>query len=70
MEILCLGLSHHTAPVDLREKFAIAESEAPAVAAQLLSRAGRERGGRRFDVQSRGILCRGGAGGAGLWRGE
>ncbi len=40
MEILCLGLSHHTAPVDLREKFAIAESEAPAVATQLLAAPG------------------------------
>jgi glutamyl-tRNA reductase len=40
MEILCLGLSHHTAPVDLREKFAIAESEAPAVASQLLTAPG------------------------------
>ncbi len=35
MEILCLGLSHHTAPVELREKFAIPEGEVPAVAAQL-----------------------------------
>ncbi len=26
MEIVCLGLSHHTAPVDLRERFAIPES--------------------------------------------
>jgi len=40
MEILCLGLSHHTAPVDLREKFAIREAEAPAVASQLLAAAG------------------------------
>jgi len=40
MEILCLGLSHHTAPIDLREKFAIAESEAPAVATQLLAAPG------------------------------
>jgi glutamyl-tRNA reductase len=40
MEILCLGLSHHTAPVDLREKFAIRESEAPAVATQLLAAPG------------------------------
>ena len=35
MEILCLGLSHHTAPVELREKFAIPDGELPAVAAQL-----------------------------------
>jgi glutamyl-tRNA reductase len=40
MEILCLGLSHHTAPVDLREKFAIAESEATAVATQLMTAPG------------------------------
>ena len=35
MEILCLGLSHHTAPVELREKFAIPDSEVGAAAAQL-----------------------------------
>ena len=27
MEILCLGLSHQTAAVDLREKFAIPDGE-------------------------------------------
>ena len=35
MEILCLGLSHHTAPVELREKFAIPDGEVGAAAAQL-----------------------------------
>jgi glutamyl-tRNA reductase len=35
LEIVCLGLSHHTAPVDLREKFAIPDGEVAAVAAQL-----------------------------------
>lgn len=35
MEILCLGLSHHTAPIEIRERFAIPESEIPSVAAQL-----------------------------------
>src|SRR6187402_2287072 len=40
MEILCLGLSHHTAPVDLREKFAIPDGEVSAVAAQLRATAG------------------------------
>jgi glutamyl-tRNA reductase len=35
MEILCLGLSHHTAGVDLREKFAIPDGEIGAVAAAL-----------------------------------
>jgi glutamyl-tRNA reductase len=35
MEILCLGLSHHTAGVDLREKFAIPEHEIAAAAAEL-----------------------------------
>jgi len=40
MEILCVGLSHHTATVDLREKFAITESEAPAVAGKLLTAPG------------------------------
>jgi glutamyl-tRNA reductase len=40
MEILCLGLSHHTARQDLREKFAIRDSEATAVATQLLAAPG------------------------------
>ena len=35
MEILCLGLSHHTATLDLREKFAIPEPQLGAVAAEL-----------------------------------
>jgi glutamyl-tRNA reductase len=35
MEILCLGLSHHTAGVDLREKFAIPDGEIAAAAAEL-----------------------------------
>jgi glutamyl-tRNA reductase len=38
MEILCLGLSHHTAPIDVRERFAVPESELGATAA-LLSKA-------------------------------
>ena len=37
MEILCLGLSHHTAPVELREKFAIPDGEVGAAAAALRS---------------------------------
>jgi glutamyl-tRNA reductase len=35
MEVLCFGLSHHTAPVDLREKFAIPDGQVAEVAAQL-----------------------------------
>ncbi len=35
MEILCLGLSHRTAPVELRERFAIPESHLSATALQL-----------------------------------
>lgn len=35
MDILCLGLSHHTAPIELREKFAIPDHELGAAAAQL-----------------------------------
>ena len=40
MEILCLGLSHHTAPVELREKFAVPDGELGAVATQLRSAPG------------------------------
>ena len=35
MEIVCFGLSHHTAPVDLRERFAIADGEAAELTARL-----------------------------------
>ena len=35
MEIVCLGLSHHTAPIEVRERFAIPEGELPAAAAEL-----------------------------------
>lgn len=35
MEIICLGLSHRTAPVELRERFAVAESELGPTAARL-----------------------------------
>jgi glutamyl-tRNA reductase len=35
MEIVCLGLSHHTAPIELREKFAITDSELPKVATEM-----------------------------------
>ncbi|MES2571986.1 MAG: glutamyl-tRNA reductase, partial [Verrucomicrobiota bacterium] len=35
MQILCLGLSHHTAPVELREKFAFPEAELAGAALQL-----------------------------------
>src|SRR5215212_9261771 len=40
MEILCLGLSHHTAPVELREKFAIPDGEVAALASKLRSSPG------------------------------
>lgn len=40
MEIICLGLSHHTAPVEVREKFALPENEATAVASQLVAAPG------------------------------
>jgi len=40
MEILCFGLSHHTAPVELREKFAIPDGDVAALAAQLRSAPG------------------------------
>lgn len=35
MEIVCLGLSHHTAPIEVRERFAIPDGELPGVAAEL-----------------------------------
>jgi glutamyl-tRNA reductase len=35
MEILCFGLSHHSAPLEIRERFALSESEMSTAAAQL-----------------------------------
>lgn len=35
MEILCLGLNHRTAPLELRERFAIADGQLGAMASQL-----------------------------------
>jgi glutamyl-tRNA reductase len=35
MQVLCVGLSHHTAPVELREKFAIPDGELGPTAARL-----------------------------------
>ncbi len=35
MPILCLGLSHHTAPLEVREKFAIADGQLGEIAARL-----------------------------------
>ena len=35
MEIVCLGLSHHTAPVELRERFAIPDGHLAAAAVEL-----------------------------------
>ncbi len=35
MEIVCLGLSHHTAPIELRERFAIPDGELPQTAVDL-----------------------------------
>lgn len=40
MEILCCGLSHHTAPIQLREKYAVPEGELGAAAAELAKRPG------------------------------
>jgi glutamyl-tRNA reductase len=40
MDIVCLGLSHHTAPVELREKFAVPEHAAPRLAAELARQPG------------------------------
>jgi glutamyl-tRNA reductase len=40
MQILCLGLSHHTAPIELREKFAIPDGQLGAAALQLAQTGG------------------------------
>ncbi len=40
MEIVCLGLSHHTAPVELREKFAIPEHAVATSAVELSRQSG------------------------------
>jgi glutamyl-tRNA reductase len=40
MEILCLGLSHHTAPVELRERFAVPDGRAAELATELAQQPG------------------------------
>ena len=35
MPLLVLGLSHHTAPITLRERFALSEARVPGTLAQL-----------------------------------
>ena len=40
MEILCLGLSHHTAPIEVRERFAIPDGELRTAAAELARASG------------------------------
>jgi len=40
MEIVCLGLSHHTAPVEVREKFAVPDSEVAPSAVELARQPG------------------------------
>ena len=40
MEIVCLGLSHHTAPIDLREKFAVPDHAVADLAAELARQPG------------------------------
>ena len=40
MQILCCGLSHHTAPIELRERYAIAEADLAGAARELTNAAG------------------------------
>src|SRR5258707_312201 len=40
MEILCFGLSHHTAPIELREKLAIPDAQVAPTAVELAQRPG------------------------------
>jgi glutamyl-tRNA reductase len=40
MEILCVGLSHHTAPIEIRERFAIPDGRLAQTAAELAQRHG------------------------------
>jgi glutamyl-tRNA reductase len=40
MEIVCIGLSHHTAPVDLRERFAVPDGQVATMAAELARQPG------------------------------
>jgi glutamyl-tRNA reductase len=35
MEILCVGLSHHTAPIEVRERFAVPDGQLAQAAAEL-----------------------------------
>ena len=50
-ELLALGISHKTAPVELRERVALPEGRAASVLRELVSTDGHPRGGRALDVQ-------------------
>ena len=44
MELVCLGLNHHTAPVEVRERFAVSEAKLGEAAGELKGMAGLEAG--------------------------
>jgi glutamyl-tRNA reductase len=44
MELICLGLNHRTAPIELRERFAVTESHLPEAAGTMISQVGLSEG--------------------------
>ena len=56
MSIFCFGLSHRTAAVDVRERFAIPVSALPEALAQLKTIPG-VTGRHCLDLQSHRVLC-------------
>jgi hypothetical protein len=56
MSIFCFGLSHQTAAVDVRERFAIPESALPEASARAEEDAKAYRGPHSLKLQSNGIL--------------
>ena len=58
MELVCLGLNHKTAPVEVRERFAVGNTKLGEASKNLLEMSGAPEGGRRFHLQPDGILSR------------
>ena len=56
MHLVCVGISHKTAPLELRERLALDDEQATAFGRRLLDEAAGRRGGRPLDLQSHRAL--------------
>ena len=58
MKLQMVGCSHHTAPVEVRERLAFSREQAAEALARFRSRYPAGRGGAALDVQPRRAVCR------------